>query len=169
MIISVLIASISLILEIILNNFLPYMNGNLSLFTPMFSIVSLFFIYSFLKKDKYKYFVFSFIFGFIYDLFFTNLIFFNGVLFVGIAFLITLLYENLEINFLNIILEIIIIIIVYELLTVFIILLFNLVHITLLKLLYKVLHSLIINILYGEILYFIINHLPKKYRSLSIN
>ena len=169
MIISILIASISLILEIILNNFLPYVSGNLSLFTPMFSIVSLLFIYHFFKKEKYKYFIFAFIFGFIYDLFFTNLLFFNGILFLGIAFVITLLYENLEINFLNIILEIIIIITVYELLTVFIILLFNLVPITPLKVLYKISHSLIINIIYGEFVYFIINHLPKKYRSLSIN
>ena len=169
MIISIIIASVSLILEIILNNFLPYINGNLSLFTPMFSIVSLFFIYSFFKKEKIKYFVFSFIFGFIYDLFFTNLLFFNGILFLAIAFLITVLYENLEINFLNIILDIIIIIIVYELLTVFIVLIFNLVPITPLQVLYKISHSLIMNIIYGEILYFIIKHLPKKYRSLSIN
>ncbi|WP_413854736.1 rod shape-determining protein MreD [Candidatus Ruminimicrobium bovinum] len=169
MLISILIGIISLILEVILSNFLPYLNNNLSLFTPMFSIVSLFFIYSFFKKDKYRYFIFSFIFGFVYDLFFTNLLFFNGILFLAIAFLITLLYENLEINFLNIILEIVIIITVYELLTVFIILIFNLVPITPLKVLYKISHSLIINIIYGEILYFIIKHLPKKYRSLSIN
>ena len=169
MFISILIAGISLILEIILNNFLPYVNGNLSLFTPMFSLVSLFFIYSFFKKNKYKYFVFSFIFGFIYDLFFTNLLFFNGILFLAIAFIITLLYENLETNFINIVLDVIIIITVYELLTVSIILLFNLVPITPLKVLYKISHSLIINIIYGEILYFIIKHLPKKYRSLSIN
>lgn len=169
MLVSVLIGIISLILEIILSNFLPYLNTDLSLFTPMFSIVSLFFIYSFFKKEKYKYFIFSFIFGIIYDLFFTNLIFFNGILFLGIAFLITLLYENLEINFLNVILEMIIIITVYELLTVFIILIFNLVQVTPLKVLYKISHSLIINIIYGEILYFIIKHLPKKCRSLSIN
>ena len=169
MLISILIGTVSLILEVILSNFLPYLNNNLSLFTPMFSIVSLFFIYSFFKKDKYKYFIFSFIFGFVYDLFFTNLLFFNGILFLAIAFLITLLYENLEINFLNIILEIVIIITVYELLTVFIILIFNLVPIAPLKVLYKISHSLIINIIYGEILYFIIKYLPKKYRSLSIN
>ena len=169
MLISILIAIFSLILEIILSNFLPYLNTNLSLFTPMFSIVSLFFIYSFFKKDKYRYFIFSFVFGIIYDLFFTNLLFFNGILFLAVTFLITLLYENLEINFLNIILEIIIIITVYELLTVFIILIFNLVPVTPLKVLYKISHSLIINIIYGEILYFIIKHLPKKYRSLSIN
>ena len=169
MLVSILIGIISLILEVILSNFLPYLNNNLTLFTPMFSVVSLFFIYSFFKKDKYRYFIFSFIFGMIYDLFFTNLLFFNGILFLGMAFLITLLYENLEINFLNIVLEIIIIITVYELLTVFIILIFNLVPVTPLKVLYKISHSLIINIIYGEILYFIIRYLPKKYRSLSIN
>ena len=169
MFLSILIIVISFVLEIILNNFLPYMASDLSLFTPMFTLISLFLIYPLLKKDLTKYFVISLILGIIYDLFFTNLLFFNGLLFLGIAYIIHILYKYLEINFINIILEIIIIIVLYELLTAISIILFNLVPITLPKIIYKITHSIIINIIYGELVYLIINLLPKRYRSLSIN
>ena len=169
MFLSIIIIVISFVLEIILNNFLPYLEGDLSLFTPMFTLISLFLIYPLLKKDLNKYFIISVVLGIIYDLFFTNLLFFNGLLFLGIAYIIHILYKYLEINFINIILETIIIITIYELLTVLSIILFNLVPITLPKVMYKISHSLIINIIYAELVYLIINLLPKKYRRLSIN
>lgn len=169
MFLSIIIIVISFVLEIILNNFLPYLEGDLSLFTPMFTLISLFLIYPLLKKDLTKYFIIALVLGIIYDLFFTNLLFFNGLLFLGIAYIIHILYKYLEINFINIILEIIIIITIYELLTVLSIILFNLVPITLPKVIYKISHSLIINIIYAELIYLIINLLPKKYRRLSIN
>lgn len=169
MLLSIIIIVISFVLEIILNNFLPYLEGDLSLFTPMFTLISLFLIYPLLKKDLTKYFIIALVLGIIYDLFFTNLLFFNGLLFLGIAYIIHILYKYLEINFINIILETIIIITIYELLTVVSIVLFNLVPITLPKVIYKISHSLIINIIYAELVYLIINILPKKYRRLSIN
>ena len=169
MFLSIIVIVTSFVLEIILNNFLPYMTSDLSLFTPMFTLISIFLIYPLLKKDLPKYFIISLILGIIYDLFFTNLLFFNGILFLTVAYITHILYKYLEINFINIILEIIIIIVLYELLTAISIILFNLVPITLPKVIYKITHSLIINIIYGELVYLIINLLPKKYRSLSIN
>ena len=92
MFISLIIATVSLILDIILNNFLPYMLGNLSFFTPMFTVVSLLFIYYFFRKRERHYYIFSFILGVVYDLIFTNLLFYNGILFLAISFIVFLIW-----------------------------------------------------------------------------
>lgn len=169
MFLSIAVIIIAFILEIILNNFLPFMVGNLSFFTPMFIIVSLIVIYPFFIKNKTKYFFIAGIVGFIYDLFFTNLLFYNAIIFLALSFIISLLYRYINYNYLSLILFIIISICLYEGCNALIIILFNLVPMSFNKLFYKISHSLIINIIYGEILYFIINHLPNKYKKSSIN
>ena len=75
-----LIIIISLILDGILSNFLPVIN--LSYFTPLLTLTSIFIVYPFYTKDEYKYYITSFIVGIIYDLLYTNLLFFNGIIFV---------------------------------------------------------------------------------------
>lgn len=169
MIISLIILIISFVLEIILNNFLPYSINDLSLFTPMFSIVSLSLIYQFLKKDKIKYLFISIILGIIYDFVFTNLLFFNAILFFMIALVVISFNKYLDVNCINLILEIILIIFLYEIMSSIIIILFNLVPMSFYRLFYKISHSLLINIIYGEIVLLIIRLVPGKYKKLSIN
>ena len=55
MLVSNIVFIISLLLDGILTNFLPYMVSDLSLFTPLFSISSLILIYPLLKKDNKKF------------------------------------------------------------------------------------------------------------------
>lgn len=169
MFISLIIATVSLILDIILNNFLPYMLGNLSFFTPMFTVVSLLFIYYFFRKRERHYYIFSFILGVVYDLIFTNLLFYNGILFLAISFIVTILYKYLDINYFNVILDVLIIIVIYELFNFIIIFIFNLAFVSFYRLFYKIIHSLVLNIIYAEVVYLIINLLPKKYTKLNIN
>ena len=162
-----LIIIISLILDGILSNFLPVIN--LSYFTPLLTLTSIFIVYSFYTKDEYKYYITSFVVGIIYDLLYTNLLFFNGIIFVLIAFLVRIIYKNLNISFLKNILYIILIIIVYESSTALIFMIFKLVPITLSKVVYKITHSLLLNITYGELIYLILKIIPKKYKKLKIN
>ena len=105
----------------------------------------------------------------IYDLLYTNLVFFNGVLFLIIGFISLEIYKNFEISYLKLIIYLILIISAYEILTGIILLVFNMVPVTLYKVLYKITHSLILNIIYGELIYLIINLIQKKYRKISIN
>ena len=162
-----LIIIISLILDGILSNFLPVIN--LSYFTPLLTLTSIFIVYPFYTKDEDKYYITSFIVGIIYDLLYTNLLFFNGIIFVLIAFLVRIIYKNLNISFLKNILYIILIIIVYESSTALIFMMFKLVPITLSKVVYKITHSLILNIIYGELIYLILKIIPKKYKKIKIN
>ena len=169
MIISLIIIIVSLLLDGILSNFLPYLYTNLSIFTPLFTLVSIFMIYPFFKKKEKTYFILIFIVGIIYDLFYTNLLFFNGVLFITIGLLIKYIYKTYEITPLRLILYIIILITSYEFLTSLVLLIYNVVEVTFYKVFYKIINSLLLNIIYGELIYSIIKIIPNKYKKISIN
>lgn len=166
---SIIILAISLFLDGLLTNYLPYLVNDLSLFTPLLTLISIFIIYPFHRKDERKYLIMLFIVGLLYDSLYTNLLFFNAVLFVGIGVLTKYVYKTFEINSLKILIYIPLIIIVYETSTALILLLFNIVPITFYKLIYKISHSLILNIIYGELLFLIIKVLPKKWKKIKIN
>ena len=165
----IIIILISLILDGLLTNYLPYLVNDLSLFTPLFTLISISLLYPYYRKKEKEFFITIFITGFIYDLFYTNLLFINGLLFLLIGYLSKFIYRRYEIDYFKLIIYITLIVVVYESSLVLIILIFNLVPVTLTKLLYKISHSLILNIIYGELLYFILNNLPKKYKKISIN
>jgi rod shape-determining protein MreD len=167
--IPIIIVIVSLLLDGILTNYLPYLVNDLSLFTPLLTVITIFLIYPFYRKKVNKYYISAFIIGFIYDLFYTNLLFFNAILFLIIAVISNYIYKNFEVTYLKLIIYLVLIITIYETLTCLIILIFNLVPVTFTKLVYKILHSLILNIIYGEIIYLIINKLPKKYKKININ
>lgn len=169
MVSSIIIMSISLLLDGILSNFLPFMVGDLSLFTPMFSIVTLFLIYQFFIKDEKKYLISCFIFGIVYDLFYTNLLFLDGLVFLLLAFAVIKLHKNFSVNIFNLFLYIVLLIVIYEVVFSGLILIFNLVPITFYKVLYKIGHSLILNIIYGYLVYGIIKLLPKGIKRVNIN
>ena len=162
-----LIIIFSLILDGILSNFLPVIN--LSYFTPLLTVTSIFIIYPFYQKNEKKYYITALIIGIIYDLLYTNLLFFNGILFVLISLITRLIYKNLNVSFLKNIIYIMIIIVIYESSTALIYMIFNLVPVTLNRLVYKITHSLILNIIYTELIYLILKFIPKKYKKININ
>jgi cell shape-determining protein MreD len=164
-----IILLISIILDGVLTNFLPYLVNDLSIFTPLLTVVSIFILYPLNRKKENKFFILIFIVGIIYDLLYTNLLFLNGLLFVLIALISKVIYKNFEISYLKIIIYTIIIIVIYESVYAGILFIYRVVPVTLIKLLYKISHTLILNIIYTELLYLIINKLPKKYKRISIN
>ncbi len=169
MVIAFIILIFSFLLDGILSNFLPYIVGDLSLFTPMITLVSLVVVYPFFIKKRQRYFTSCFFIGMCYDFMYTNLLFYNAILFVAIGLIISLLYKYVRLNWLSLLLFIVVIISAYECMNASIILLFQLVPMTFYRLLYKISHSLLLNLCYGEILYFIIWLLPSKYKRVAIN
>lgn len=169
MMIPVIILVISFFLDGILSNFLPYMVGDLSFFTPMLTITSLVVIYSFFTKNKKTYFIICFVTGIFYDFMYTNLLFYNAILFFGVGLLTMLLYRYIRYTWLSLLLFIFLGIVGYECMNALVILIFQLVPMTFYRLLYKIIHSLILNLLYGEVIYLIIWLLPKKYKKIAIN
>ncbi len=171
MIISIIIVVMSLLLDGILTNFLPYGVGDLSLFTPLTTLVSIVIIYQLFYQghNQKQYLIISIVMGFLYDLFYTNLLFFNSLLFLLIAYITIFLYKQLGEGYIKIILHVIMIIIIYELVTFLCIIIFNLVPTSIDRILYKISHSILLNLIYAEFIYTIIKLLPKKYKKVSIN
>ena len=165
---AILIIGISLILDGILTNYLPFLPNNLSLFTPLLTITSLVLIYPFYRKQEKNYYITLFITGIIYDLFYTNLLFFHAVIFLILGVIIKWIYKNYEITPIRIIIYISIII-CYEFLEGFILYIFQIVPVSIEKILYKIKHSLIINLVWGEIIYGILSIYIKKTKKISMN
>ena len=165
----IVIVLISLLLDGFLTNILPYTVENLSLLTPSLTLISLLLIYPFYRKKEMKYTILILITGVIYDLLYTNLLFFNAILFYIVIKVMQYIYKKYEINYFTIIINTIIAITTYEVLQVIIISIYNLYPITLYSLIYKIKSSLLLNIIYAELIYFIISIIPKKYRKININ
>lgn len=164
-----IILIISVYLDGLLSLFIPYIPGQLSIFTPMLTIVSLLIIYPLYRKKEKKYFITLFITGIIYDLLYTNLLFYNALVFVLFGFIIKFIYENLDVSSIKLIFYEILIIVAYELLISLFILIFNLVPISINEIVYKITHSLLLNLIYSELLYLVIKIIPKRYKRISIN
>ena len=164
-----IILIISVYLDGLLSLFLPYIPGQLSIFTPMLTIVSLLIIYPLYRKKEKKYFITLFITGIIYDLLYTNLLFYNGLVFILFGFIIKFIYKNLDVSSIKLIFYEILIIVAYELLISLFILIFNLVPISINEIVYKITHSLLLNLIYSEFLYLVIKIIPKRYKRISIN
>jgi len=167
--IPIIIIIFSLLFDGLLTNYLPYLVNDLSLFTPLFTVTILFLIYPFYRKKPKVYLITAFITGFIYDSFYTNLLFFNAIIFLIISIISMYIYKNFEVSYLRLIIYIILIITFYESITGLILFIFRIVPVTLTKVIYKITHSLIINILYGELIFLILNIIPKRFKKISIN
>ena len=167
--IPIIIVVFSLIFDGLLTNYLPFLVNDLSLFTPLLTVVSVFMIYPFFRKKEVNYYILVAITGIVYDLLYTNLLFFNALLFLVIALVSRFIYKNYGITFIRLIIYIVIIVAIYEGLTALLLLLFNLVPITISRVSYKINHSLILNIIYGEMILLLYKIIPKKFMKISIN
>ena len=166
---TIVLMIISLLLDGFITNYLPYLPNHLSLFTPLLTITTIFIITPLYHKKDKNYYIILLIFGIIYDLFYTNLLFLNALLFIGIGYISKYINKNYEITHIRLIIFLILIISIYESSYALILWIFQLVPITLSKVIYKIIHSLLLNCIVGELLYIIINKMPKKYKKISIN
>lgn len=160
---------LSLYLDGLFTNLFPYLPNDLSLFTPMLTIVGIFLIYPFFRKKEKNYFITIFITGMVYDLLYTNLLFLDGLIFLLFGFIIQFIYKNLDVCHIKISFYIIFFIILYESIMALLILIFSLVPITINDYIYKISHSILLNILYGELFLFLIRLLPKELKRININ
>ncbi len=162
MIFQIIIVIISFFLDGILSNFLHYMMGDLSLFTPYFTLISLIAVYPFFIKKNKNYYILVGVVGLLYDLFYTNLLFTHAIFFLLIGYIVSFLYKKMQLNFFTNLLLIILVLVIYHAIFSLCLFIFNVVPITLQSTLYLIANSLILNIIYGEILYLICKYLPHK-------
>lgn len=156
-------AIILLIIALLLDGIISLYVPNNSYLIPLITVTTIYMIYPLYKKKDKKYCIATIITGLTYDLLYTNLLFFNAILFYCIGRLTKYLYKNFNQNFIKTIIYVTIIIITYELLTSIILLIYRIVPITFIKVIYKITHSLLVNLFYASILYLILKkHKQKK-------
>ena len=148
-----MIAIITLLLSIVFDGVISLFLTNKSYLQPLLTITCLFMIFPIYKKNQTKYIVISVIAGLIYDLLYTNLLFFHAILFYLLTKLIIYIHNNYKQNLLTTIIFLSIIITTYECLTQFILFFFRIVPFSIEKLAFKIIHSLILNILFAILLY----------------
>ena len=113
------------------------------------------------KKDK-DYYILVGITGFLYDLFYTNLLFTNAIFFLLIGLIVSFIYKKMELNLLTNLFLTIFVIVIYQTIFSLSLFIFNVVPVNIKSTLYLISHSLILNIIYGEILYLICKYMPHK-------
>jgi len=159
-----IILILSFLLDGILSNFLSSFPNKLTYFIPLLTLVSIILIYPSYKKDHKTYFILVGIIGFLYDLFYTNLLFTNTYLFLLIAYITSFIYHKMTINVITNMVIITILIVIYNSIYALLLTIFNVVPITLYDIYYQISHSLVLNIIYAQIIYFIFKILPGKRR-----
>lgn len=158
MIIAILL--ISFALEGIFSNLISLT----SLFIPLFSLVSLVVTYPLFDDDKNKFLIYSGIFGFFYDIVYTNTPFVNTFTFVLTALIIILIYNYITVNKINFSLINVLVILFYQIVSYLLLCLVNYTNFnenTFFKGLYS---CLILNILYGIIVCLLTSFLAKKFK-----
>lgn len=158
MIESIIFMLISLIFESLVN---LYINEG-SYLVPLFSVLSLIFIYHILKNNRKEYFILSLIFGIIYDLVFTNFYILNALLFFIFSIVIYLYFRRFEYNLLNVLILSIIGILLYNILLFFFFNIYNYYKYDFSDLLFIIKHFFAINIIYTLMVYLLVNKTKLK-------
>ena len=166
---AIIILVIAFLLDGILTNYLSFLPGDLTIFTPLLTLTALLIIYPLYRKKEKKYYLTVIIVGLLYDLFYTNLLFLNAILFLICGLVIKVIYKYVDFSFIKSILLTILIITIYESLFALVIVIFNLVPMSLERLVYKISHSLLLNIIFADVCYLIIKFIPKKYKRINLN
>ncbi len=146
--VSILLVFISIFLENIINLYF----SNFKFLSPLFTLVSLYYInYNF--KFKKNYFIFCLATGIIYDLIFTNFYILNGLLFLVISLLIRMVIGKKRLGLCKNILFICFIIIIYNLLLFLIFNFYSYKLYSFLEFIYILKYFFLGNIMYSVILY----------------
>lgn len=143
-------------ISLLLDGLIPlYISAN-SIFLPLLTLTSLFAIYPLYKKNDKSYLFTIITTGIIYDLLYTNLLFFHAIIFYILGKLTQYIHKNYSQNIINTIIYLIIMIVSYESLTSVILYIFKVVPISFSKVFYKITHSILINVIYITIIYSLI-------------
>lgn len=161
----IIITIIAFLLEHLFSTFV----STSSLFLPLFVLITLILVYPFYYNNKLGYLKYALIVGILYDIIFTNTLFFNMLLFFLMALIIQKVSFVIIINFLNINFITALTIVIYLIISYFLLVVidykdFNFNY--LLKITYS---SLIINVIYNFLAFLIIEKLSQKYKITRIN
>lgn len=155
-----IILIVSFIIQGAISNFFSI---NTSVFNLLLPIIALIIVYPFFCKDVSKYLIYAGVYGFLYDLIYTDTLILYAGLFVIIAFIISVLNIVFSNNIINIGFISTIVIIIYRIISYVILVTINYFSFDINLLFHSIYSSLLINVIYAIILYFISDKISQKY------
>ncbi len=147
---------VSFLLEGVLSKYFP-----VNYFSSLFGLTALIVSYPYFTS-KNVYFKHAFVYGFLYDLFYTDTLVFYAFVYLFMAFVISKIYLVLPINFLNLIFAICICIFVFRSITYLCFVITGNLSFDFFAYMKSVRDSLIVNLIYGILIYFLTNFISKK-------
>lgn len=140
-----------------------------SFFAPLVILTSLILVEPYFKRNKSKYYLYSFIVGFLYDLFYTGNYFMNSGIFLLVSVIVCFISSNMPNNLFVSMLEVILLIAFYRIFSYFIFFFNGMVNFSFMSIFKGIYSSLILNIIYGILLYFVLYYVSKKFKIKRIN
>ena len=146
---------IVIIISFILDNIISNLINYYSIFYPLFTLLSLVLIYPHFNKKSKKYFICTFIFGFIYDISVTDTLFLNAFIFLLLAYLLKYTFNKLTYNYLSVLLLSLGAIIYYRAVNFLILVVINYLSFNIGLLFKSIYCSIILNVIYISVYYLI--------------
>ncbi len=146
-----IVTFLSFILEYVVNGFF---HG--TIFSGLIIFSSLILLEPFFKKNKEKFFAFCFIVGFIYDFVYTGTYFMNAGIFLLVGVFVSFINSVTPNNFLVSVLELVLMILFYRVITFFFFAINGVVDFDFFLLFKSIYSSILMNLIYGIFLYFIL-------------
>lgn len=153
----ILLLITGLLLDGLLTNFIP----NISFFLPLLTITNIFLIYEYYKKHEKTYFIILSILGLLYDLLYTNLLFFHMIIFLCLGLFTKQIYKYFKVTKLKLFLCIPLLIVFFELLTATLLVLFQVINFDIQRIVYKITHSILLNIIYAQLIFISFERIKK--------
>ena len=142
---------VAFLLDLFISNIFFHTVNNLTLLCSLFSVVTIFFVFTLIKdiKSYYKFIIIS---SFIYGILFTNNIALSLILFSFVGYITYLLRNEKEDNIFILLVQLLLVLFLYDLLFYLILVIMQYLELNIVLVLNKFLSSIIFNLLYFFIL-----------------
>lgn len=150
----------SFIIEGIFSNFISIHSKH---FNPLFLFMAIIIIYPY-YKDKRKYYKLCFIYGLLYDIIYTNTLFFHSIIFILVVHIVHYIYKLCSLNLINMIVVTLTSICIYRIISYLLLCLLTANSFSLITLSTSVTSSLVMNIIYMIISYIVIHYIYCYYK-----
>ena len=162
MLIVIIINIVSFFLQGIMSNYLNYTISNPSLFSTIYTLITLIIVSKYFDDER-KYYLTAAIFGLLYDLVYTNTFILNTILFLTISIIARRLIKLFSDNIVSINIITLISIFIYHILSFIIlgVISYNTYNIKILLIICT--HSIIMTIIYTTITYYLSNYISSKF------
>lgn len=153
-----------LIISFLLDGIIFSLTSINDVIAPLFSLLALIITYPYYRNKSKKIYLSAAIVGMLYDIVYTNSLFLNTLVFIGLMYLVDKMYKTLTNNFVNTFIVSTVVICLYRILIYLCFFVLGIIDWNITEVIMSIANSLIINYIYIIIFYFAMYAISKKLR-----